>query len=91
MSVCDALVIVLFLALIYLICMLIKVENASKNQEKILNAIDAYAQTTGDYETALMALFVMEDFEETIYRLWDWGYKNILPNAYYELIESYIQ
>lgn len=91
MSVCDALVIVLFLTFLYVICMLIKVENASKNQEKILNAIYAYAQTTGDYDTALMALAAMEDYEETIYRLWDWGYKNILPKEYFELIESYIQ
>lgn len=91
MIVFDMFFTVLFLVLIWFIFCLFKVDNASKNREKIIDAIDVYAVITGDCVTALCALKAMEDFDSTIYRLWDWGYKNILPNEYFELIESYIQ
>lgn len=91
MIIVYALQIVLFLVLLFNIYLLIKVENSHKNQMKILNAIDAFAKDTNDCETALLALKEMEDFYKTLYRLLDWGYKNILPKEYFDLIEPYIQ
>jgi hypothetical protein len=33
----------------------------------------------------------METFHKTVYRLFDFGYKNILPEEKYEIIEPYIK
>ena len=78
-------------ALIYNVLMLIKTNNAYRNQVKILNAIDCYATEVNDYDKALFLMYSMESLSETIYRFTDWGYKNILPKEYFELIEPYIQ
>lgn len=69
----------------------IKIDNAGKNQIKILKAIDNYADESEDYDKALILIRNMEDLRGTIFRLTDWGYKNILPKEDFELIEPYIQ
>jgi len=79
------------LILLYELLMLIKIDNAYKNQEKILYAIDRYIYETNNYIKGFYLLESMEDFDATIFRLTDWGYKNILPKEDFELIESYIQ
>lgn len=78
-------------AIIYNLLLWIKTDNAFKNQVKILNAIDCYATEVKDYDKALFLMYSMESLSETIYRFTDWGYKNILPKEYFELIEPYIQ
>ena len=32
----------------------------------------------------------MESFDRTLWRLWDWGYKRILPADKYKIIKPYI-
>lgn len=81
----------LFSAFIYSILLFLKADNAGKNHTKILNAIDSYIKQGNDYKTGLLLIDSMEDFDKTIFRLTDWGYKNILPKQYFELIEPYIQ
>jgi hypothetical protein len=71
--------------------MIFKINNAYKNQVKILNAIKEYAYSTNQTERALAMIISMEDFDDTIYRLTDWGCKRILPNEYYQEIKPYIQ
>ena len=77
-------------ALIYSVVM-IKSDITLKNQTKILNAIDAYAEEHNDYETAIRLLSHLEDFLKTLFRITDWGYKNILPKEDFEIIKPYIQ
>ncbi len=77
--------------ILYCILMLFKVENAYKNQLKILNAIHRYAKESNNCEKAILMLHCMEDMNETLFRLTDWGCKRILPNEYYQEIKPYIQ
>lgn len=82
---------VAFSILLYNVLLVFKVNNAYKNQTKILDAIDRYADETKDFGKALCLLNNAEELDETIWRLTDWGYKNILPKEDFELIEPYIK
>jgi hypothetical protein len=33
----------------------------------------------------------MESYNKTLYRLWDWGYKRIVPKEIYDRIKDYIE
>ena len=77
--------------LVYSTLLLIKSDNALRNQVKILNAIDAYADETGDCKNALFIMNRMESFSQTMWRLWDWGYTRILPKEDFEWIKPYIK
>ena len=70
---------------------LIKITNDDKNFDKIFKAINRYAEDTKDYETAIKMIDSLEDFDDTLFRFWDWGYKKILPKEYYQLIKPYIR
>lgn len=76
--------------LIYYVLMYIKIDNAFKNQEKILNAIWKYVSESNDAITGIILLDSMEDYSDTIFRFTDWGYKKILPKECFEVIEPYI-
>ena len=77
--------------IIYSIYLLIKMHNAYNNQMIILNAITDYSDETGNIRKSLTLLENIEPFEKTAFRLWDWGYENILPKEDFELIKPYIQ
>ena len=77
--------------LIFCVVLLIKSEITLKNSMKIINAIDAYAEEHEDYETALFLVDHIEDFEKTLFRMTDWGYKNMLPKEDFEIIKPYIK
>ena len=73
----------------FVVFLIIRTEVAFKNQMKILSAIDAFA-CEGNFEEGLRLIGNIEEMDVTIWRLWDFGYKNILPKEDYELIKSYI-
>lgn len=75
----------------FLMLFALKSENAYENHNKIINALDAYASNTGNFADVLNMLDDMESYDKTVYRLWDWGYKNILPQEDFELIKPYIK
>lgn len=77
--------------LIFCVVLIIKSEITLKNSMKIINAIDAYAEEHEDYETALLMLLHIEDFEKSLFRMTDWGYKSMLPKEYFEIIKPYIR
>ena len=83
---------VIILSVMVLWCMLMfaKTDNAYENHKKIMDAIETYVTVTSNAEMAIKMLMRMEDMEKTTWRFWDWGYKNILPKQYFELIEPYI-
>ncbi len=60
---------------------------------KVLSAIERFAQTVDiDRNDKIISLLShMEGYDKTLWRWWDWGYKNILPKEDYELIKPYIQ
>lgn len=62
---------------------------------KITDAIFRYHMhclMSGDYEGARLVTFEdMESYDTTMYRIWDWGYKRILPPDKFELIRPFIK
>jgi hypothetical protein len=71
--------------------MMIKADNAFRNQITILGAIDAYGDDTGDGDKVLSLITNMKPLRTMIFQLNDWGYENILPKEDFELIKPYIR
>ena len=75
------------------IYIVIKNQNACDRRAEIIDAIYEYRldlirsnkrdQIEVDFED-------MEPYEATLHRIFDWGYKNILPEGKYEIIKKYI-
>jgi hypothetical protein len=84
--------------LIWLI-LLIKSSNALTNHRVISEAIYAYRRhviSEHDYKSSLTIYFDVEykdaeDIIKTLFRLWDWSYKRILPADKFAIIEPYIK
>ena len=88
----DAVILVFMgLMIVFGILLSFKCNNAFKNQWKILEAISNYIDETEEYRIAMLILTNMKSIPKTIFRLWDWGYKNILPKEDFELIKPYIK
>lgn len=81
---------VFIFASVWCFIMLLKLPFADKSYDKIMSAINTYAELTLDYGLAIKMLDAMEDFYTTLFRITDWGYKNILPKEYFEVIKPYI-
>lgn len=77
--------------IIYSVYLLVKLENAYNNQTIILNAIVDYSDQTGNIQKSLTLMENIEPFTKTVFRLWDWGYENILPKEDFELIKPYLE
>lgn len=87
---------IVFLALIWCLSSLIKVEVTYRNHIIISSAIHRYSIQLikeGRYDiTAFPVKYEdMEDFDDTQKRFWDWGYTRILPPEKFELIKPYIK
>lgn len=77
---------------IYTMICIIHVEFAFKNQMTILDAIYEYKIDCLDKHIHIDVDFSdMEDDNVTYARLWDWGYKHILPPEKFELVKPYIK
>lgn len=77
--------------IIFSVYLLFKIHNAYDNQMIILNAIIDYSDETGNFRKSLTLIDNIELYSKTVFRLWDWGYENILPKEDFELIKPYIQ
>ena len=86
-------IIIYALILIVFILAIIKNENTFKQHMVVANAIHRFRldHIKRDWLASLSVDFEdMEEYDSTFWRLWDWGYKNILPKEKYELIKDYI-
>lgn len=78
---------------------ILKTSNAVRNHFIILDAIGAYRRhviSEHDYKSSLTVSFDVEygdteDIIKTLFRLWDWSYKRILPADKFAIIEPYIK
>jgi len=73
--------------------MLHKNNVTGKNYNKILNAIYKYSLdqlNNGNLEDLTYLYDKIEPYQKTLYRLWDYGYKNIVPKDVFDKIEPYI-
>ena len=83
--------IILTIAMIFLFILLIKNEITCKHQNKIVHAIYLYGiQCIKEGKEPQVDYRDMEDYDKTLFRLWDWGYTNILPKEKFEIIKPYI-
>lgn len=71
----------------------LKNEITFKNHMKLLCAIERFGQTVDIEECDKVSSLIdhMEAYDKTLWRWWDWGYKNILPKEDFELIKPYIK
>lgn len=63
------------------------------NRMLVLNAIYLYRRDLIEqdkYDEAQVNMDDMESYDKTLWRLWDWGYKRILPPEKFEIIKPYI-
>lgn len=79
---------------VFTIYYLIKNDVTCNHHIRIVEAIAAYKKHCILYGSSgsedLVNYDDMEDYDKTLWRLWDWGYKRILPKEKYELIKEYI-
>lgn len=83
--------VLLLLALVY---MFFKNEFTLRNQMLIGRAISEYQLhmfEQGAYRDIEVDVDDMEHYNTTLFRLWDWGYKRILPPEKFEIIKPYIE
>ena len=88
----KAYLIIICVTLVYAVYMIIKNEFVYRNRMKIINAIYAYNMdhiSANDYISCI-SCDVMETYNETERRFWDWGYEHIVPENIYERIKEYI-
>lgn len=76
---------------VLLVVLMLKNNNTYNNHTKILQAIHDYAVTENELISAMSLYDEMEDYDRTMFRLWDWGYTRILPPDKFELIKPYIK
>lgn len=91
----------MFLDLLFVICMLmllssifflIKNENAFKNRSIILNAIHDYnSKCLDDSRYDDMVDYNMESYDSTVYRIFDWGYENIVSKEVMKKIRPFVK
>ncbi len=95
-TLCTSVLVICVVALVGCIIFGIKNEVTFKNDMIICNAIYAYLShliEEGQYdpENRPVTFEDMEDYDTTLYRIWDWGYTRILPPEKFELIKPYIK
>lgn len=86
------LTIYIVIILVFGLLAVIKNEITYRNRMIISNAIFSYSMAMINAENFVLCVDFsdMEEYETTLWRLWDWGYKNILPKEKYEIIKDYI-
>ena len=86
----------MFAIIIMIVCivaMLLLFKNIAtfSNAEKILNAIFIYELDCSDKNCEpLVTPDDMESYDKTLFRLWDWEYKHIIPKDKFEIIKKFV-
>lgn len=84
--------VIFILALFLCLVSLAKNNNTFKNHTIIIDAIYKYKMDCiSKMECARVDYYDMEPYYETLKRVFDWGYKKILPPEKFEVIKPYIE
>ena len=86
----------MMIALVVICCiglfMIFKNENTFRNRLKIIYAIYIYQlNCLNDGSPITVNYYDMRSYGHVLYRFWDFGYKHILPEEKFKLIEPYIK
>ena len=85
-----AIILLVIWCLVFLYCT--KLVNAGNNNFIICEAIFKYhCAMIREGKDELVDYCDMEELNKTVWRFWDWGYKNILPTSKYIIIKPYIE
>lgn len=74
------------IVIVLLIFLYFKIVNTNYARNELINIIHVYNQEYDD-----VSCKDMESYFMTFIRLWDWGYKRILPKEKYELIKHILE
>lgn len=92
------LAILFILLIIYSLCLIalkifdFKNKNTYENVAKINEAIYFYKiDCIKNGVSSIVDYGDQEDYDKTLWRLWDWGYTRILPKDKFEIIKPYIK
>lgn len=85
-----AIIAVSILCVVFGLILLLKNDNTYNQQIKVLCAIQKWGNNTGNTSKAIEYMHSMEQYEVTLFRLWDWGCTRIVPKDVYEVIKPYI-
>ncbi len=84
-------IILAILILMFFVMISIKNINTYNQREKIIIAIERYLYYCSiNYIEPSVKYSDREQYSQTLYRLWDWGYTRILPKEKYNIIKEYI-
>ena len=85
-------VLVMLILMALCIVMLIKNEVIYRQRKKILKAIKEYENMCYKHgEISNVDCENIENYDSTLFRIWDWGYTRILPKDKFEIIKPYIK
>lgn len=85
-------ILLLVFYIFFIITIFIKGMNTTEQRSVIFTAIFKYSATCIRNRWPICVEFQdMEPYYSTLFRLWDWGYTQILPAEKYKAIEPYIK
>lgn len=84
-----ALCISLLVIIVLMAVLTVKNFNALEQRSVIINAIFGHDIGVKVYEQ--IGFDIMEPYEKTLFRIWDWGYTRIVPPEVFEKIKPYIE
>ena len=81
--------------LVGVIILMVKNDVTHAMHHKILDAIYYYKMWYIDHDDIIAShkveFYDIEPYDVTLFRIWDWGYKRILPPEKFELIKPFIK
>lgn len=82
-------VVVISLLIFVSMIFFIKNENTHRQRAKIIIAIGNYLREHVEKDEICL-FYSMESYDRTLFRLWDWGYKNIVSKETYDKIKEFL-
>lgn len=85
---------ILLAVALFVIVMMMKTAVTFWQQKRILDAVHRYNMNLigeGRWNESEVHFCDMENFDDTLWRLWDWGYKRILPAEKMAIIMPYLK
>lgn len=79
--------------LVFWLLFTFKILNTHKQLKLVLDSIVAYVDhedSAPGYAMGITMLDAMPSFWKPLFRLFDWGYENILPSEYFVILRPYI-
>ena len=88
----EIFIVIYLLFILFMATLFAKNNRTSQTRSLIIKAIHDYnvCQILNDPLEDLIDYDVMEGYDKTLWRLWDWGYENIVPSDVLKEIEPFI-